>query len=110
MNVGKGNSVKLNTFLSWQKGEVIGYKTVIRDGIAYVNSIWCKVCAKNENIIRADKSCKGEVGEAMLQFIRGTNNVTKHTVVRHLNGKAHKIAVDHETMKEPGERIDLTTR
>ena len=93
---GKGNFVKLKTFQSWGKCNIIGHKTVLKDGITYVNFIWCKVCAKNESVIKADKSCKGEVAEAMLQFVKGMSNVTKHTVMRHLQGKAHKIAILHE--------------
>lgn len=104
----KGNFVKLNTFQSWEKSNIIGHKTVIKDGITYENFIWCEVCAKNESVIKADKSCKGEVAEAMLQFVKGTNNVTKHTVMRHLQGKAHKIATLHENTRSPAKRIDLT--
>lgn len=90
----KGNFVKLKTFKSWQKSNVIGYKMMEKEGVTYVNFVWCKVCAKNEAIIRANKSCKGEVADSMLQYVKGTNNVTKYTVLRHFNGKAHRIAVD----------------
>ena len=96
----KGNIVKLKIFKNWQKPDVVGYKTEIKDGITYVNFVWCNVCAQNETAIKADKACKGEAGEAMLQYVKGTNFVTKHTVNRHFASRARKIAIDNENAKE----------
>ena len=109
MSTIKGNAVKLKTFCSWQKSNIIGYKTEEKVGVTYVNFLWCKVCARNEAIIRADKACKGEVADSMLQYVKGTNNVTKHTIMRHFNRKAHRIAVDHENTKDKNSSIQLTS-
>ena len=104
----KGNTVKLKTFNTWPKTNLIGYKTIEKEGVTYVNFVWCKVCARNEAVIRADKSCRGEAAEAMLKYVKGTNYVTKHTVMRHFDGKAHKIAVDHENTKDKSDAIPIT--
>ena len=107
MSSTKGNKVKLKTFLDWQKASVLGYKTEVKDGVTYVNHVWCKVCARNEHVIKNDKSCKGEVGVSILQFVRGTKNITKHSVLRNFNGKAHKLALEHESTKNKDQRITL---
>ena len=99
----KGNKVKLKTFLSWQKANVLGYKTEVKEVVTYANYVWCKVCACNENVIKSDKSSKGKAGMSKLQFVRGTNNITKHS--RHFTGNAHKIAVEHESTKSQEQRI-----
>ena len=44
----------------------------------------------------------------MLKYVKGTNYVTKHTLMRHFDGKAHKIAVDHENTKDKSDAIPLT--
>ena len=95
----KGNKVKLKTFISWQKANVLGYKTEVKEGVTYINYVWCKVCACNEHVIKSGNSCKGKVGVSMLQFVRGTNNITKNSVLRHFIGNTHKIAVEHESTK-----------
>ena len=107
MSSSKGNKVKLKTFLSWQKANILGYKTEVKEGVTYVNYVWCKVCARNEHVIKSDKSCKGEVGVSILQFVRGTNNITKHSVLRHFTSNAHKIAVEHESTKSQEQRISV---
>ena len=105
MSSSKGNKVKLKTFLSWQKANILGYKTEVKEGVTYVNYVWCKVCARNEHVIKSDKSCKGKVGLSMLQFLRDTNNINKHSILIHFTGKAHKIAVEHESTKSQKQRI-----
>ena len=76
----KGNKVKLLTFNSWRKKSVLGYKTVERDGISYVNFIWCKVCSTNSNAMLNHHKCKGGVTNSVKTFINGMNGVTKHFV------------------------------
>ena len=104
MSSSKGNKIKLKTFLSWQKTNILGYKTEVKEGVTYINYVWCKVCARNEHVIKSDK---GKVGVSMLQFVRGTNNITKHLVLRHFTGNAYKIAVEHESTKSQEQRITL---
>ena len=44
--------VELSTFLTWEKKEVIGHKTLsLPNDKIMVNHIWCKVCAANKNDI-----------------------------------------------------------
>ena len=107
MSSSKGNKVKLKTFLSWQKVNLLGYKTEVKEGVTYVNYVWCKVCACHEHVVKSDKSCKWEVGVSMLQFVRGTNNITKHSVLRHFTSNAYKIAVEHESTKSQEQHITL---
>ena len=58
MSSSKGNKVKLKTFLSWQKVNLLGYKTEVKERVTYVNYVWCKVCACYEHVVKSDKSCK----------------------------------------------------
>ena len=48
----KGNSVELKTFKSYGVDEILGFKMEEKDGQTYVNFIWCKVCARNEESIK----------------------------------------------------------
>ena len=48
----KGNSVELKTFKSHGVDEILGFKAEEKDGRTYVNYIWCKVCARNEEGIK----------------------------------------------------------
>jgi hypothetical protein len=74
-----GNKVMLQTFKNW-KFDVFGYKTVVEDGVTYVNFVWCKICAKNKECIVQHPSIKGASKTIADVFIKGTNFVTKHTV------------------------------
>ena len=86
-NTTKGNRIKLTTFNTWEKGGVMGHETETDAvGIVYVNFVWCIVCARNKKQILQHPKCKGAMKEAMVRFAKGTNNVTKFAVVRHLNG------------------------
>ena len=67
----KGITKELNTFLSWGKEHIIGYKS---------EEFWCKVCAKHKNEILNDPTLKGVAATAAKAFVRGTNSVTKHQV------------------------------
>ena len=42
----KGNTVELSTFLKYEKCDLLGYKTLEKEGKKLVNFVWCKVCAK----------------------------------------------------------------
>ena len=99
----KGNRAKLTTFNIWEKDGIIGYKTDTIAGIVYVNFVWCKVCARNEKEILQHPKCKGAMKDAMLRFVKGTNNVTKFAVLRHLNGEVHKIALNIDNANKPPE-------
>ena len=74
----KGSSVELSTFLRYQSSDVLGYKTLEKDGKTLVNFVWCKVCAKFKTQIQSSSSVKGSAKTASLAFINGTNSVTKH--------------------------------
>ena len=43
----------------------------------------------------------------MLSYVDGTNFVTKHTVMRHLSGKAHNIATEAEKSKPDNDCVIL---
>ena len=61
MSSSKENKVKLKHLLSWQKANVLGHKTEVKEGVTSINYVWCKVCARNEHVIKSDKSCKWEL-------------------------------------------------
>ena len=75
----KGNSIELSTFLKYGLTDVIGHKTLEKEGKTMVNFIWCKVCANFQNQITNSSSVKGSAKTA-LAFINGTNFVKKHQV------------------------------
>ena len=103
----KGNAVKLSTFKSWGKSDIIGHKTIKENECDYVNFVWCRVCARNKDFLLQDPSCKGEMKIAVLSYVNGTNFVTKHSVTRHLTGKIHAKALDHEGKKNKVDRLNL---
>ena len=103
----KGNKVELRTFLSWGKEAIIGYKITEQSNRVFVNFVWCKVCARNEDAIKVHPTCKGKAKESMLSYITGSNFVTKHTVNRHIRGKAHTIALEAENAKTSADRLTL---
>ena len=73
----KSNSVELSTFLKYGLTDVIGHKTLEKEGKTMVNFIWCKVCAKFNNQIINSLSVKGSAKTSTLAFISGRNSVTK---------------------------------
>ena len=103
----KGNRVKVSTFRSWGKEDILGFKTEEKDGVIYVVYIWCKICARNSNAILNHPKCTGEAKKSMKAFIDGTNGVTKHSVDRHLKGKVHELALMLENEKPAAERMDI---
>ena len=76
----KGNTVALQTFLSYEIASDIGYKTFEKDGAQHVNFIWCKVCAKYKNEIQNTSKLRGQAKTSVKAFINGTNAVTKYQV------------------------------
>jgi hypothetical protein len=71
----KGNRVKLSTFSSWGKGNIIGRKTETDEhGTQNVTFVWCLVCCRNEKSILADPKCKGKMREEMMKYVTGTNS------------------------------------
>ena len=103
----KGNSVLLNTFKSWDKEDVIRAEAEETNGSTSVTKIWCRVCERNKDAILIHPTCKGPAKKAMMTFVNGTINVTKHSVDRHLSGKAHGIALQVEAGKEKEERLEI---
>ena len=49
-----------------------------------VNFAWCKLCAKYKNTIYNNPKCKGNAKKSAEVYIRGTNNITKWSIDRHL--------------------------
>ena len=56
----KGNKVKLATFLSWGKENIIGKKTEVDpiDHTEYVTFVWCLVCCRRAYEIYSEKRRK----------------------------------------------------
>ena len=77
-NTNKGVTKELGTFLQWGKEDIIGYGTFEQQGLQYVNKIWCKICARNKDIILP--KLKGATKKPAEAFTDGTNVVTKHNV------------------------------
>ena len=76
----KGNVLALKTFLSYNVGDFIGYRTFEKDGCKFVNKVWCKVCAKYKAEIETAATVKGNAKKLVQAFINGTNLVTKFQV------------------------------
>ena len=105
MAASKGSSVEQITFKAWQKDEILWFKTEEKNNKKYV--IRCLVCARNKDIISAHPACHGPAKKAMLSYIQGTNFVKKHNVIRHLEGKAHSIALEVEAGKDKDEQMPM---
>ena len=54
----KGKQIALSTLQNYGKSEIIGYKTVDKNGKTFVNFIWCKQCAKHKETFLADPTLK----------------------------------------------------
>ena len=74
----KGNHVELATFLKYPDCNLLGHRTLEKDGKKFVTFIWCKVCAKYKN--QLSLTLKGSAKKSALAFIEGTSSVTKHQV------------------------------
>ena len=80
----KGNMVSLQTFQTYKTNNIIGYKTINFEGKIIVNFAWCKLCAKRKNTIYNNPKCKGNAKKSAEVYIKGTNNITKWSIDRHL--------------------------
>ena len=80
----KGNMVSLQTFQIYETNNVTGYKTINIEGKTMVNFAWCKLCVKHKNTIYNNPKCKGNAKKSAEVYIRGTNNITKWSIDRHL--------------------------
>ena len=72
--------VKLQTFLKWGVGDVFDHKVKEIDSVVYVNEIWCKVCAKNKEVIMRNVDVKGATKSSAERFINSTTNITNDAV------------------------------
>ena len=71
-----------------------------------VNFIHCKICATNKDALSSHPLCiKGNAKKSMMQYVKGTNYVTKHNIMRHISSKAHDIAIEKERTKPENETI-----
>lgn len=61
--------VKLSTFNKWGVSNIIGFKTVLRNGTKFVNFVWCKICAKHENCVLDHNIC-GATKDAAKTFVQ----------------------------------------
>ena len=77
-------------------------------GKKMVNFVWCKVCAQYKEPILS--KVKGSAKTSALSFINGTNFVTRHSVMRHLNGgtgSGHHIVLVLERGKPKEQQIGI---
>ena len=80
----KGKMVSLQTFQTYETNNVIVYKTINMEGKIMVNFSWCKLCAKHKNKIYNNPKCKESAKKSAEVYIKGTNNITKWSIERHL--------------------------
>ena len=80
----KGNMVSLQTFQTYETNNVIGYKTINTEGKIMVNFAWCKLCAKHRYTIYNNPKCKRSAKKSAEVYIKGTNNINKSSIDRHL--------------------------
>ena len=80
----KGNTVSLQTFQTYEANNFIGYKTINTEGKIMVNFAWCKLCAKHRNTIYNNPKCKRSAKKSAEVYIKGTNNINKSSIDRHL--------------------------
>ena len=62
----KGNSIEPTTFLKYGLTDVIGHKTLEKEGKTMVNFIWCKICVKFKNQIINSSSVEGSAKTSVL--------------------------------------------
>ena len=79
MESSKKTTVKLFTFQTWNV-TYIGYKSELKEGVAYVSQVWCKVCASNKGKLYERHAVKGATEAAAESFANGTDFTTKHLV------------------------------
>ena len=76
----KGNTIELSTFLRYGLTEVIGHKSLEKEGKTLINLVWCKICEKFKRKIINSSTVKGSAKKSALAFIDGTSYVTKYQV------------------------------
>lgn len=82
----------LSTFLKWPVGDNFDYDVEVEEGKTFVIEMRCKICAKHVDKIKRDDRVKGTIAKEVDVFVEGSQNVKKHAVTRHLEGKVHAIA------------------
>ena len=81
-----------NTFKSWGKEEIIGCEG---DGNNVV-AVWCKLCSKHIEKIKADNTLTGKAKEDTLNYTKKVTFVKETS--RHLASAGHKIALSNESI------------
>ena len=102
----KGNSVQLSTFLNYNTGNLIGHKTITKDGKEYVNFVWCKTCARHIEKIKKDSRVKGQIVKDIDSYVTGTNFVKRDSIQRHLASGTHQIGISYEKLLGPAANSD----
>lgn len=62
------------------------------------SQIYCALCAKHADKVKADWRIKGKVSKDIESYIKGTSSVSKFNVNRHLEGICHRIALEMEKL------------
>ncbi|XP_072015242.1 uncharacterized protein [Amphiura filiformis] len=88
--------VQFATFKKWNVIPIIGFDTNIENETLFVTKVWCNMCRKHANRVSADERVRGIARNVIYAYIDGTSNVTKFSVLRHLQGKAHQIGLEYE--------------
>ena len=47
----EANSVAIETFTSWGKGDIVSMKAEDKNGRTMLTFAWCKLCARHKNAI-----------------------------------------------------------
>ena len=89
----KEGSVQFHTFKSWGKEEIIGFEVAGNNVVA----VWCKLCSKHIEKIKADNTLKGKAKDA-LNYTKKVTFVKKGNVDRHLASAGHRIALSNESI------------
>jgi hypothetical protein len=69
----------LKTVSSW-KYDFLGYEVQNVRSVDTVVKIWCKICARRDNIKQSQLSVFGSAEKSAKAFTNGTNVVTHHQV------------------------------
>ena len=72
----RGVAKELNTFLKWEKSDIIGYTVETLNSKDYVT----KWCAKYKDEVIKHPNIKGAAIASVKAFVEGTENVTKFQV------------------------------
>ena len=86
--------MQFHTFKSWGKEEIIGFEVAGNIVVA----VWCKLCSKHIEKIKADNTLKGKAKEGALNYTKKVTFVKKGNIYRHLASAGHKIALSNESI------------